>query len=211
MEGIEKLFSSANNKIKVSVFCAITEWNIGHMVEFIGYFKKFPLQQLGFMHTVFNTDAQAAAHNLLYGEQYFATASNTQEINFDNYNLALLWNEITQLKTISSAFPISFQPELKSKEALQNYYHHPEIKMGKKCMDVFNHLMIKSDGSVIPAHSRCYPITAGNLYSTNLKGMPKNETIAQRPHTRRRILSSCSTFAAVDLQANYFNNSNCFA
>ncbi len=179
LEGIEKLFSAVNNKIKVSVFCAITEWNIGHLVEFIDYFKKFPLQQIGFMHTVFNTEAQATAHNLLYGERYFATASNMQEINLDNYNLALLWEEISQLKTISSPFPISFQPELKSKEALHHYYHHPEIKMGKKCMDVFNHLMIKSDGSVIPAHSRCYPITAGNLYTSNLKEIWNAEKMIQ--------------------------------
>jgi MoaA/NifB/PqqE/SkfB family radical SAM enzyme len=167
--GIEKLFSNEKCKMKISVFCAITEWNIGYLTEFLSYFKKYPLHQIGFMHTVFNTDEQAEMHNQKFGNSYFATASNMQEIRLENYDLEKLNAEIQSIQKINYSFPIAFQPRLNSLVALENYYRHPETKIGKKCMDVFQHLMIKSDGSVIPAHSRCYAVDAGNIYKESIQ------------------------------------------
>ena len=40
--------------------------------------------------------------------------------------------------------------------------------MGRTCNDVFTNVMIKTDGTVIPAHGRCYNETMGNLYDNNL-------------------------------------------
>ena len=177
IEGIEKIMSHKNNTLKVSVFCAITEWNIGYFEEFLSYFKKYPLQQIGFMHTVFNTDEQALEHNKLFGENYFATASNMQEINLKNYDLNRLHSEIQVIQNSSYPFPVQFQPRLNSLSDLENYYHHPEIKFGKKCMDVFNHLMIKSDGSVIPAHSRCYNVNAGNIYEQSIQEIWNSDAV----------------------------------
>ena len=167
--GIEKIYSNKNNKIKVSVFCAITQWNIGHLQNFLNHLKAFPLHQVGFMHTVFNTTEQAQQHNKIYGNKYFATASNIDEINFDAYNLPLLFQEMQHIQNQSYHFNVQFQPKLSSLHELQNYYHHAHIKFGKLCTDAFNHLMIKSDGTVIPAHSRCYNINAGNIYHQSLK------------------------------------------
>jgi MoaA/NifB/PqqE/SkfB family radical SAM enzyme len=169
LAGIEKIFSNKNNRTKVSVFCAITEWNIGHLMPFLEYLKSYPLHQVGFMHTVFNTEEQANEHNKIFGNSYFATSSNIDELNFNAYNLPLLHEEITAIKKTEFKFPIRFQPEINSLAQLQSYYHHPEIKFGKLCTDAFNHLMVKSDGSVIPTHSRCYNIKAGNLHQHSLK------------------------------------------
>jgi radical SAM protein with 4Fe4S-binding SPASM domain len=177
LEGIEKIFSHPKSKLKVSVFCAITEWNIGYFKEFLDYFQKFPLQQIGFMHTVFNTEAQASEHNQLFGDTYFATASNMEEINLNKYDLTKLAAEIQEIQQSQYNFPVLFQPKLSSHQDLENYYHHPEIKFGKKCMDLFHHLMIKSDGSVIPAHSRCYTVTAGNIYEQSLPEIWNSETV----------------------------------
>jgi MoaA/NifB/PqqE/SkfB family radical SAM enzyme len=167
--GIEKIFNNKGNQIKVSVFCAITEWNIGYLQDFLGHLEHFPLSSVGFMHTVFNTQEQANEHNLQYGNTYFATHSNIDEINFSAYNLPLLFEEIKAIKNKSYQFSVKFQPEIESLSQLKNYYHYPHIKFGKLCTDAFNHLMIKSDGSVIPAHSRCYNINAGNIYKQSLK------------------------------------------
>jgi radical SAM protein with 4Fe4S-binding SPASM domain len=175
--GIEKIFSNKNNKIKVSVFCAITEWNIGHLAEFLNHLKPFPLQQVGFMHTVFNTAEQAHQHNQIFGTKYLATSSNVEELNFNAYNLPQLFEEISAIKKMSLHFPVRFQPEINSLAQLQDYYHRPEIKFGKLCTDAFNHLMIKSDGTVIPAHSRCYNIKAGNIYEQTLKEIWNAEVV----------------------------------
>ncbi len=179
MAGIEKLISLPKRKIKISVFCAITEWNIGSLMEFLTYFKNVPLHQIGFMHTVFNTEKQAAEHNLQFGENYFATASNMQEIKLENYDLEKLHTEIQAIKQANFLFPIHFQPRLNTKQELENYYLSPEVKIGKKCLDVFQHLMIKSDGSVIPAHSRCYAINAGNIYTESLKEIWNSKNVSK--------------------------------
>ncbi len=169
LAGLEKIFTNKNNTIKVSVYCAITQWNIGFLHQFLNDLKSFPLHSVGFMHTVFNTAEQAQDHNQLFGNTYFATSSNVDEVNFEAYNLPLLFDEITDIKKSNYQFKVQFQPDINNLEELQNYYHRPQIKFGKRCTDVFNHIMIKSDGSVIPAHSRCYNINIGNIYRQSLK------------------------------------------
>lgn len=168
VEGIEEILR-INPKQSISIFCVITEWNIGFLKEFTYYFKKFPLQQVGFMHTNFTPQSVADAHNLIWKTKYEATASNVEEINIHNYNLDLLWDEINEIKKESFNFPISFSPEIENKEKLMEFYLNPEKKIGKICNDVFSNIMIKSDGSVIPSHGRCYNLTLGNLHTENLK------------------------------------------
>jgi len=168
IEGIEKLFS-LNERPEVSVFCVITEWNIGHLENFLKFFNKYPLKEIGFMHTNFTPDTLALEHNKIYGEKYMATLSNTNEISPDKMDLNLLWKEIQNIRSITWNFPVTFSPELTDKEELQRFYLRPESKFGKICNDAFRNIMIKSDGTVIPAHGRCYNLTIGNLYKQNLK------------------------------------------
>ena len=49
----------------------------------------------------------------------------------------------------------------------------------KKCLDVFSNIMIGSDGSVIPAHGRCYNLTVGNLYNEPLKDVWNSATLGR--------------------------------
>ncbi len=168
VEGIEAILSKPSGP-EVSVFCVITEWNIGHMLEFLNYFKRIPLKQVGFMHTNFTTDEMAAEHNLHFGNAYPATASNMEEIDIAKMDLAKLSFEIAEIKKGSYPFPVSFSPDLNGTEELNTFYHQPEKKIGKRCNDVFRALMIKSDGSIIPAHGRCYNLTVGNIYDNTLK------------------------------------------
>lgn len=175
LKGIEQLLSIKN--IPVSVFCVITEWNIGYLEQFANELKKFPLKHVGFLHANYTTEAMAQMHNLQFGSQFHATHSNTEEVNFSAYDLPKLQVEITAIKASKFPFEISFHPNISGKEALNNYYHHPEIKIGKNCLDIYNNLMIKSDGSVIPAHGRCFNLTIGNLYNEELSQIWNAPTI----------------------------------
>ena len=65
-------------------------------------------------------------------------------------------------------FPISFSPEIATPDKLYEFYHQPEIKIGKMCNDVFTNIMVKSDGSVIPSHGRCYNLNLGNIHEETL-------------------------------------------
>ncbi|WP_046743956.1 radical SAM protein [Kordia zhangzhouensis] len=178
IEGIEEVLL-INPKATIGVFCVITEWNIGHLVEFLEFFKDYPLQQIGFMHSNFTEQRIADMHNEIWAHSYPATASNVDEVNIDNFDLDTLWEEIVEIKSKTYTFPVSFSPEIASKQKLYEFYHQPEKRIGKMCNDIFTNIMIKSDGSVIPAHGRCYNLQLGNLYEENLKQIWNGRVLAK--------------------------------
>ncbi len=194
IEGIEAVLA-INPNATIGVFCVITEWNIGHLVEFLDFFKDYPLQQIGFMHSNFVEQDIADTHNQVWANSYPATASNIDEVNVDNLDLELLWDEIATIKSNNYKFPVSFSPEIASKEKLNEYYHKPAVQIGKMCNDVFTNVMIKSDGSVIPAHGRCYNLELGNIYEENLKQIWNGRVLSKFRSTLSKnggLLPACS-------------------
>ncbi len=178
IEGIDYLIMQKNAP-KISVFCVITQWNIGRLKEFLDYFKEYPLEEIGFMHTNYTPNSLADEHNLKYGSHYHATASNMQDINIDAYNLEVLHAEIKEIKQTKYPFRVSFSPDINTPVNLSLFYHQPEKLYGKKCHDVFKAMMIKSNGDVIPAHGRCYNLKIGNLYEQNLKQIWNSSVISK--------------------------------
>jgi MoaA/NifB/PqqE/SkfB family radical SAM enzyme len=178
IEGIEEIHR-LNPSLPISIFCVITEWNIAYLNEFARFFKDFPIKTMGFMHTNFTPQSVADHHNTIWENTYKATFSNVDFRTIDNYNLELLWEEIQQLKSLNYTFPITFSPEIATEEKLLEFYKNPEKIIGKSCSDVFSTIMIKSDGSAIPAHGRCYNLQIGNLYSGNLKEIRHSKVLAR--------------------------------
>ena len=151
-----------------SVFCVITEWNAGRLMEFAELFRGMPLRAMGFMHALFTPQAVADAHNARYGTRYPATASNLGEHDASRIDFEALAREIDDLRRAKFPFPISFSPNLRTAEDLQRFYLSPETRMGRRCSDVDRTIMIKSDGSTVPAHGRCYNLDLGNVYERSL-------------------------------------------
>lgn len=168
MEGVEAL-TSIKSKIRINVYCVITEWNVGRLVEFLKAMNKYPFAKVGLMHSNFTPEHIAQHHNELFGSLYPATPSNTTETRLESIDIAGLWREIQEIKSMHWNFPVNFFPELHSSEMLEQYYLHPEVFIGKRCMDIFSNVMIKSNGEVIPAHGRCYNLKIGNIYNENLR------------------------------------------
>lgn len=194
VEGIEKLLGH-EQRPEISVFCVITEWNVGHLYRFLDFFKTFPLKQVGFMHTNFTPDWLAVQHNQKFGALYPATLSNTDEISPDKMDLGLLWDEVCAIKNQHWPFRVGFSPEIINREALRDFYHTPAKLFGKRCNDVFRNIMIKSDGSVIPAHGRCYNLNIGNVWERDLKSIWNSKTISDFRKTLMReggLLPACS-------------------
>lgn len=174
LDGIEALLAE-KKRPEISIFCVITEWNTGQLKAFADFFRNYPLKQLGFMHTNFTPDVIAKHHNAQYGDRYPATASNVAETQITKTNLDELWKEIVSIRKTSYPFAVTFSPEIRSREDLDLFYLHPEKLYGKRCADVFRNIMIKSDGTVIPAHGRCYNYTLGNLYESDLPSVWNSE------------------------------------
>jgi len=167
MEGVEALIS-LKSKIKINVYCVITEWNVGRLVEFLTAMNSFPIAKIGLMHSNFTPQHIAEHHNEIFGNLYPATASNITDTKLETLDIETLWLEMEKIKKMHWNFQVKFFPELESRHRLEQYYMKPEMLMGKRCMDIFSNIMIKSNGDVIPAHGRCYNLTIGNLYENNL-------------------------------------------
>lgn len=178
IEGIKAILELNPNQL-ISIYCVITEWNIGYLKTFADFFKDYPLSRIGFMHTNFTPKDVADDHNSAWASLYPATASNIDEINIDNFDMEVLWQEIKEIKNTSYPYEISFSPKIESKEKLYEFYHNPKKIMGKRCSDIYTNIMIKSDGSVIPAHGRCYNLSIGNIYNNNLKEIWHSSTLGE--------------------------------
>lgn len=178
IEGIEELIKY-KIRPEISIYCVITEWNIGHLNEFADFFSNYPIKNLGFMHTNFTPLNIADNHNLVYGNTYPATDSNVDEISIENYNLPLLWEEISELKQKKYPYKLSFSPEVSSFEKLEIFYHRPDLLWGKRCNDVDSNIMIKSDGNVIPSHGRCFNLPVGNMNENTLEEIWNSKTLGK--------------------------------
>jgi len=192
IEGIDELLKHPPRP-NISIFCVITEWNIGHLKEFADYFKKFPLRQLGFMHTNFTPDFIVSNHNKTYGDKYPATISNTEQIEISKMNLKILLDEITEIKKTDYSFKVTFSPEIKTEAELDIFYNQPEKLIGKICNDVYRNIMIKSDGSVIPAHGRCYNLNIGNIYNNSLNEIWNSKVVSE---LRKDLMNAGGLFPA---------------
>ena len=125
IEGIEELLKKSSRP-NISIFCVITEWNIGYLKEFADYFTKYPIKQLGFMHTNFTPDFIVKNHNQIYDDKYPATISNTEQIEISKMNLKILMAEIMEIKRSNYPFEVTFSPEISVEEKLDMFYNHPE-------------------------------------------------------------------------------------
>lgn len=194
MEGIDALLGTGRTPV-ISVFCVITRWNIGYLDKFLKLFEDIPIKQIGFMHTNFTPKHVADYHNSLYGDIYPATESNVQESGIEEMNLDLLWQEIQQISRTHYPYKVSFSPELSSRGQLEVFYRSPEKLIGKQCHDIFRNIMIKSDGTVIPAHGRCYNLTVGNIYEDDIKSIWNSQVFARFRKTVNKaggLLPACS-------------------
>ena len=193
LDGIEAVAS--NSDIPISVFCVITEWNIGYLKEFIQDLHRVPLKHVGFLHANFIPTELAAIHNEKFGSIYPATISNVDDVDFSKYDLDILEGELSDILNGDHPFQVSVSPHIVDKDALHRYYFEPTRQEGRKCHDVFHNLMIKSDGSVIPAHGRCYNVAVGNLYNSELTEIWNGEgmkRIRMTLHYENGLMPACN-------------------
>lgn len=165
IEGVDEL-RRKSKQIEINVYCVITEWNVGRLTEFVKEIEKYEVNQIGLIHPNFTSDSLAEKHNVQFGALYPATPSNTSDANYDNIDLQILWGEMQELCNRKNR--VTFFPVLPTKEIFNDYYQKPEKFIGKRCMDAFSSMMIKSNGECIPAHGRCYNHKVGNVNDEEL-------------------------------------------
>ena len=84
---------------EMSVFCTISEFNVGHLKTFLTDILDLPLKQVGLVHNNFVTSAQAEEHNAFYGATYPVTPSNTFESDPTAIDIARLADDLADITT----------------------------------------------------------------------------------------------------------------
>jgi Fe-coproporphyrin III synthase len=194
IEGIEAL-TALKCKFPVNIYCVITEWNIGRLTEFLHCLAPYNISNVGLMHANFTPQHIADKHNARFGGIYPATASNITETKNESVDTLTLWKEIGEIKSMPWKFAVDFFPDLRAKEELDQYYRDPGHAVGKRCLDIFSNMMIKSNGDVIPAHGRCFNLTIGNLYEQTLPQIWNSQIVSEFRTTVSRnggLLPACA-------------------
>ena len=202
IEGIGRYLdhaSRASAPTGVSVFCTITEWNIGHLEEFLEILRPLRLEQVGLMHTSFVTEETAREHNLSFGPGYPATASNLSAIDLQAMDLDRLWEELGSIEARRWPWPLSLSPRLESRARLEVYYREPSVPVGQRCNDTFSKMLIQSNGDVLPAAGRCFNVRVGNLHERSLPEIWNGEALGTFRKTlvdEGGLLPACSRCCA---------------
>jgi len=153
---------------RVSVSCTVTDLNAGGLPELAGAMERLRPDAVSLSHLNFITAEMAAAHNALFGGELPVSASNVGPMDLAAIDVERLWAAVQQLKAYArgrAGFPpLTVVPDFASPEALRVFYREPlRFVGGRACTDPWRMLMVRSDGSVIPAHGRCYEVPVGNV------------------------------------------------
>lgn len=201
-EGIEKL-NEAKRRRRVShprirLSYTITDENATAMVAFVRAVEPLQPSALCFSHLNFITDEMAAAHNASYGGPYAVARSNLGTIEPERIDLDAMWRALAELKAYARSRPgfpaLVIVPDLAARSDLDVYYREPMTFVGgRSCTDPWRMMMVRTDGTVIPAHSRCYNVPLGNIGETTLSAMWNN---AQALAFRRTLKAAGGTLPA---------------
>jgi MoaA/NifB/PqqE/SkfB family radical SAM enzyme len=194
VEGIEAL-AGLPGAPEISVYCTITELNVGWLRPFLAEMSRLPLKRVGLLHNNFVTEDQAEGHNALYGGPLHATASNVFLTDPARIDLEALSEELQAIERTAYPFTTLIQPRLTSLEALETYYRRPETPIGRACHDASRMLMIDADGEAIPVHGRCYRFPIGNVLEQSLASIWNHERLSELRRALRQaggLLPACS-------------------
>lgn len=180
---------------RISVYCAISEFNVGSLRQFLRDMSALPLERVGLLHNVFVTGAQAEGHNRLYDGDLHATPSNVFLSDPGKIDLESLSAELTEIAATEYPFAVVIQPRLTSVRDLEVYYRQPEVFIGRRCTDASRMIMIDSDGEAIPVHGRCFRFPIANIRDHSLAEIwrhPRLSELRLALHRAGGLLPACS-------------------
>jgi MoaA/NifB/PqqE/SkfB family radical SAM enzyme len=176
VEGLARLKQArerrGGRRLRLLVSHTLTDFSGGRLLDFARAVEtQLQPDAVSVSHLNFISDDMAALHNAAYGERFPVTVSNVGSMDLPGLDLEALWQGLLDLKAYAASAagfpPLTIVPELGSPERLALFYREPtQFVGGHACTDPWRMLLVRTDGSVIPAHGRCYDVPLGNIQET---------------------------------------------
>ena len=152
----------------------VTDINYSHLVETVKTLGAMRPERILISQLNFITQEVATLHNSRHQDDLAVTRSNLGSMVPGTFDIRAMWEQLSSLRaylaTVDTSFPsVHLTPELSSQADLKRYYHQPQNLMGGRCCtDPWKAMMVKTDGSVIPSHGRCYNFRVGSITEADL-------------------------------------------
>lgn len=208
-EGVERL-NRAKRELGRSVpvvrlSYTLTDQNDVHMVELLRQVEGLGAASLSFSHLNFVSAEMADVHNGICDGGLSVTRSNLGSMDLAAIELGAMWQALEELKAYvrsrSDLPPVTVVPDFTSPAGLETYYRDPLTFVGgRQCTDPWRMMMIRTDGSVVPAHARCYEVMLGNAAETPLAELWNNHRVRRFRQTLKEAggtLPACARCCGV--------------
>ena len=184
----------------------ITDENYSNILELVQAVEPLQPAAIHISHLNFITDGMAQVHNSRYGSDLPVARSNLGVMDPAAFDTGAIWAELQRVhayvRSRGDAFPrVMISPDFTSQEGVDMLYHEPlTFVSGPRCTDPWRMMMIRTDGSVIPAQNRCYNFPIGNIQTTSLSDLWNNDrfrSFRQTLHRAGGTLPACSRCCGV--------------
>lgn len=186
--GIERL-NAAKARLgrrtpEVRISFTVTDANYEGILDFVQAVEPLRPEAIMVSHLNFISETMAAAHNVTYGDTLPVVRSNLGKIQPEQMPVQALFDELRRVKSYvagkSGTFPrLHITPDATRVSTLETFYRdHLTFVGGRACSDPWKLLGIRTDGTVIPAHGRCYDFPVGDVLTGTLAEIWNGPTLA---------------------------------
>ena len=177
-EGIERLSAARSRRRrrtpKIQLSFTISDLNANHIVDFLDAVKTLDVDAIYISHLNFISDRMARVHNRFHHGDLRVSPSNVHKIDPGSFHPERLYEELRRVDAWIArkkpSFEVRITPRLTSPTEITRYYQEPlSFIGGRRCTSPWEMMMIRTDGSVIPAQGRCFDYALGTVTETPLR------------------------------------------
>ena len=152
---------------RLQISLTVSEANQGHIAEAVRSVLPLRPDRVMVSQLNFISDDMARAHNGAYGGPLAVTRSSLGEMDPARFDAALIWGQLQDVRAEAGAWAdtrLTLTPDFEDASEVARYYREPEQFVGTRtCRDPWRMAMVRSDGTLLPAHGRCYHVPLGNV------------------------------------------------
>jgi MoaA/NifB/PqqE/SkfB family radical SAM enzyme len=157
---------------RLQVSFTVSGRNQGHIADAVDAVLPLGPERVMVSQLHFISDGMARAHNGTHGGPLAVTRSSLGGMDPARFDADLIWRELQRVRETARTWPatrFTLTPDFASASEVARYYAEPERFVGTRtCRDPWRTAMVRSDGTLLPAHGRCYHVPLGNVTRARL-------------------------------------------